>query len=81
MNEDKILSGILRRFIADEENYTGTNGHWTDADLTLDGHVALTAQEGEVVFRLAHGEVSSDSPRWCATCESYGDHHTDRHGA
>lgn len=20
----------------------------------------------------------SDSPRWCAHCQSYGDHHTDR---
>jgi hypothetical protein len=22
-----------------------------------------------------------DSPRWCATCNGYGDHHTDRHEA
>lgn len=21
----------------------------------------------------------NDSPRWCETCGSYGDHHTDRH--
>lgn len=21
----------------------------------------------------------ADSPRWCATCQAYGDHHTDRH--
>ena len=21
----------------------------------------------------------ADSPRWCATCEAHGDHHTDRH--
>lgn len=22
---------------------------------------------------------AKDSPRWCATCQSYGNHHTDRH--
>ena len=21
----------------------------------------------------------ADSPRWCATCNAYGEHHTDRH--
>lgn len=21
----------------------------------------------------------ADSPRWCETCNAYGDHHTDRH--
>lgn len=23
--------------------------------------------------------VAQDSPRWCETCQAYGDHHTDRH--
>ncbi len=23
----------------------------------------------------------TDSPRWCAICEKYGDHHSDRHFA
>jgi hypothetical protein len=22
-----------------------------------------------------------DSPRWCAKCRAYGDHHTDRHNS
>lgn len=23
--------------------------------------------------------AATDSPRWCATCNAYGDHHTERH--
>ncbi|MDB5597933.1 MAG: hypothetical protein JWM36_4894, partial [Hyphomicrobiales bacterium] len=33
------------------------------------------------VLAASSTATAADSPRWCATCESYGDHHTDRHGA
>ena len=25
------------------------------------------------------GDPMADSPRWCAKCAEYGDHHTDKH--
>lgn len=50
--EDEILGGILRRFLADDDNYVGTNGLPSDADLTLDGHVALTPIEGATVWAV-----------------------------
>lgn len=50
--QDEILGGALRRFLADDDNYVGTNGLPSDADLTLDGRVALTPTEGVVVWAV-----------------------------
>lgn len=50
--QDEILGGALRRFLADDHNYVGTNGLSSDADLTLDGRVTLTPTEGITVWEV-----------------------------
>jgi hypothetical protein len=60
------------------------DGHVTAA-VSDDGHAAvlraarLNAEIDTAVREPDRGP--RDSPRWCATCAAYGDHHTDRHGA
>lgn len=62
--EDRVLGRVLRRFldVRHEDDYdapyVGTNGRADNADLTLDGHIALTPDEGAVVFRLLGHDTS-----------------------